>query len=82
MTFDEWGKGKFPGWSKSGLERWKTELEGAWNAALEYGAQKPTTNSAMDAIAASEAYCRKHASKDVTIQRAFLDGVAWREQHQ
>lgn len=43
---------------------------------------KQTNNNAMDAIPASEAYCRKHASDDVTIQRAFLDGVAWREQHQ
>jgi hypothetical protein len=54
-------------------------IRAALNAS-EGGVKKPPTKQG-NAIAASEAYCRKHALKDVSIQRAFLDGVAWREQY-
>ena len=46
------------------------------------GTPSASHNSIRNAIPASEAYCRKHAgSKTMSWQRAFLDGVAWREQH-
>lgn len=45
------------------------------------GTPSASHNSVRNAIPASEAYCRKHASDKISTQRAFLDGVAWREQH-
>jgi len=46
------------------------------------GTPSASHNSVRNAIPASEAYCRKHAgSKTMSWQRAFLDGVAWRERH-
>jgi hypothetical protein len=66
MTFDEWWDSEY-----ASVLEWKHEARAGWDAALKYGAQKPSTNSAMvpctecirkhSVVHLCESCCAKHS---------------------